>query len=187
LSGLGLIFLIGSRWRRRRATPTPVPWPAAVPVLDACGVLPPEPKRWGGLIPGALLALLALARLAHRAPDGSAEAADLLGRASRAYSAGRFADAAEYARGALSSRPPVVLHSEILCLRGESLLRDARPREAAQAFDAAVQLGGPHTAESLYGSYRAFNSTGEEPRAQAARRRLLEDFADTPWAARLTE
>jgi len=184
LTALGLLVLV---WPRRllRRRAVPVPWPAAVPALDACGALPPEPRRWGGLIPGALLVLLVAARLFARTSDRSAQAADLLARASRAYSAERFADAAEYARGALTCRPPAVLQTEILSLRGESLLRDARPTEAAEAFDAAILLGGPHTAQSLFGSYRAHSATGDQARALAARTRLLDEFPETPWAERV--
>ena len=44
-------------------------------------------------------------------------------KASRAYAADRFADAAEYARHALSQGAAGPLRAELQCLRGESLLR----------------------------------------------------------------
>ena len=107
-------------------------------------------------------------------------------KASRAYAAGRFTDAAEYARSGLGPRTPASLRAEMLCLRGESLLRAGDPRTAADAFQAALAEPepNPYLAQALFGAMRARAASGEPELAQAARERLLREFASSPWASR---
>jgi hypothetical protein len=63
--GTALVLCFGPRlhaWaERRRGQAAPVP--ARVGFIDACDLPPARDRRWGGLIPGALLALLAASRL----------------------------------------------------------------------------------------------------------------------------
>ena len=136
---MGALAAIGLAVRReRREARSP-----AAPVVVA---MPSEharaSRRWGGLVPGLLLLALALARLRSdptvKAHDQEVD--DLYKKASRAYEHERFADAAEYARHAVFAGPQSPLRFELLCLRGESLLRAGQPLDAAQAFDAAQPL-----------------------------------------------
>jgi outer membrane protein assembly factor BamD (BamD/ComL family) len=107
-------------------------------------------------------------------------------RASRAYAAGRFADAAEYARSGLGARSSPSLRAELLCLRGESLLRAGQPHLSAEAFEAvlAEPEPNPYLAQALFGATQAHAAAGETEPARVARERLLRDFATSPWAAR---
>ena len=117
----------------------------AVPITtDACD-LPAPTRRWGGLIPAALLLVLALSRFAvpDRAAAAAREAELLRGKAAQAQAEGRFADAAEYARHA-AARTQGAARAQLFCLRGESLLRDGQGEEAQRAFaEAGARPGGP--------------------------------------------
>jgi hypothetical protein len=130
-------FAARRRWRRGAA---PAPAPVALPAnLDACE-LPRPQRRWGGLIPGALLALLAASRfLPAAAPEGPrADGGELAARAQRAYDEQRFEDAAEYARHAVSASRGDKRLADVMMLRGEALLRAGQPRRAQEAFEAVL-------------------------------------------------
>jgi tetratricopeptide (TPR) repeat protein len=155
-------------------------------MLDACD-LPAPPRRWGGIIPTAVLAFLALGRFVPGAAPVDAGA--LHEKAERAYAEGRFADAAEYARHALRPSRGSGLHGQVLALRGESLMRAGRAREAAEAFEALATETpeGPYTAEALFGAAQAYEAAGDPATAARHRERLLAEFGDTAWAARARE
>jgi outer membrane protein assembly factor BamD (BamD/ComL family) len=139
-------------------------------------------------VPIALVALLAAGRLVGpRTAAESAAAASLYERASRAYTEQRYGDAAEYVRSALVLGAPPELKPELLCVRGESLLRADRPREAAEAFETVTRdfPGSPHEAQALFGAVQAREAAGEAEAAAPMRKRLLAEFGDTPWASRL--
>jgi hypothetical protein len=147
---------------------------------------PTAPRRWGGLVPAALVAVLAAGRLVG-ARDPEPLANELYGRASKAHAEARWAAAAEYARQAVLEAPKSPLVAALRCLRGESLLRASRPGEAALEFDAVVRDhgSGPYLAQALSGSARAHAAAGEEAPAQASRERLLRELGETPWAEAL--
>jgi hypothetical protein len=154
-AGLTLAALVFGVWsmRRRRVSPQPaeatttpvVATPMATPMTtDACD-LPVPTRRWGGAVPAAVILALVASRFTvpDRAQAAAREASMLREKALSAQAAGRFADAAEYARHG-ASRAKGALRTELLCLRGESLSRDDRPEESRQAFQAvAVEGGGP--------------------------------------------
>jgi hypothetical protein len=175
-----IVAAVHQSWRRlrRRAAPLPVVLPD-----DSCEVAP-APRRWGAALPaGVILVLFASRGLAlyERPPDPS----PLYEAASRAYAEDRFADAAEYARHALTRATGSSLRPELLCLRGESLLRSGQPRLAAESFEGVVQEGpGPYLPQALFGAARAYAAAGNPGEAALARERLLRDHADTPWARR---
>jgi tetratricopeptide (TPR) repeat protein len=136
---------------------------------------------WGALLPSALvvahvgLQLLALQPGTHLARE------DLAERALEAFADQRYQAAAEYARHALEGS--VALRDEMLCLRGDSLLRTGHAREAAVAYEAVLRTGlGPYQAQALYGAARAYDAAGDGARATSARERLSSEFPDTPWA-----
>ena len=134
-------------WRGR----APLPAAAGAPVpatMDACD-LPAATRRWGGVVPAAVLVGLFASRFAagDRAAAASSVAPVLRDKAIHAQAAGHFADAAEYAREG-AARSQGAARGEFLCLRGASLLRDGRPGEAQQAFRAAAGLGPPCVAPS---------------------------------------
>ena len=134
----GALGLGGIGWllfRRRAAAPRPARAAARRPQdLDDCG-LPRPPRRWGGLVPAALVALLAASRLALPSASVAArEAPALQEKAQQAYREQRFADAAEYLRHALARGGGGPQRAELLCLRGESLLHAGRPRDALEPF-----------------------------------------------------
>ncbi|HEX9202332.1 MAG TPA: tetratricopeptide repeat protein, partial [Vicinamibacteria bacterium] len=148
-------------------------------------------RRWGGLVPGLLLLALALVRLR---PDPSVKAHEreleqLYEKASRAYTDERFAEAAEYARHAVVAGPQSPIRFELLCLRGESLLRAGQPLDAAQAFEEVLQgpPNGPHVPQALFSAAAAREAAGDGAGARAHRQRLLKEFGRTPWADRLRE
>jgi hypothetical protein len=180
---LGAVALVGILALRRRVAPVPSPSPA----LDPCAA-PAPPRRWGASVPIALVALLAAGRfVGTRTASEPAVAATLYERASRAYTEQRYADAAEYVRSALVQGAPPELKPELLCVRGESLLRAERPREAAEAFEMVTRdfPGSPHEAQALFGAVQAREAAGEGEAAAPMRKRLLAEFGDTPWASRL--
>jgi len=185
---LGLAAATAVRARRKTSAPA-----AASEPLD----FGPTPRRWGAVIPLGLLVALACPRVIEGARAAmirggmlqsreAVEARNLYERASRAYSAGRFQDAAEYARNALRPSEGSSLHSELLCLRGESLLRGGRPDAALESFDALLtnQPKGPYVAQALYGTLESWTALGDTEAARRARERLLREFPDTPWAER---
>jgi tetratricopeptide (TPR) repeat protein len=178
LAGIGALASIVLRRVRRPAAPAPVVLPE-----DSCEIAP-APRRWGAAVPaGVILVLCASRALAGREP--APDPLPLYESASRAYAADRFADAAEYARHALTRATGSSLRPELLCLRGESLLRSGQPRLAAQAFEAVVQDGpGPYLPQALFGNARAYAAMGKPGEADLARERLLRDHAGTPWARR---
>jgi hypothetical protein len=184
-AALTVAALVGAGFAAaRRARPSAAPPAPAIPA-DACDAAPP-PRRWGAAVPIAVLSLLAASRatvLLEAAPDPM----PLYEAASRAYGEGRFADAAEYARHALSRAGEArALRHELLCLRGESLLLADEPALAAEAFDAVAREGtGSYLAQALSGGARAHAAVGEETEARASRERLLRDHAESPWARRL--
>ena len=172
--------------RRRRLRGRPRAAPEDVPPipLDECA-MPPPTRRWGAVIPAAFLLACIGARLATLRPVVR-NPMPLYESASRAYGAGRFADAAEYARHALDQGAQAPLRAELLCLRGESLLRASQARLAAQAFqDVLAQPGpNPYVAQALFGLMQARAADGDTEHARAARDQLLRDFAGSPWANR---
>ena len=192
-AGLGLslvaLVLAAVLWLRYRRRPRVTPPPAAPIRVDVtCDAedLPKPPRRWGGALPAALLVLLGAARLFHGEPDRSAEAQDLYERASLAYADDRFADAAEYARhGAARGAAP--LREELLCLRGESLLRAGQAALALDSFETLLRESpdGPYTAQALFSGASAREAKGDAEGARADRRRLLDEYSDTPWAKRI--
>jgi hypothetical protein len=129
--GTGVAVLARRRQRRRRPQPEPLTPP--IP-LDECTV-PPPTRRWGAVIPAALFVACAGARL-WTARTVAPDPMPLYEKASRAYAEARYADAAEYARHALGQRAAAPLRAELLCLRGESLLRAGQAAVAAPVFQA---------------------------------------------------
>jgi hypothetical protein len=180
LAGLGAAGFLGMRRLRRRAAPVPVVLPA-----DSCETAP-APRRWGAAVPAGILLLLFVSRALVREPVP--DPLPLYESASRAYADARYADAAEYSRHALSRATGSSLRPELLCLRGESLLRAGHPRLAAEAFEAVVEDGpGPYLPQALFGNSRAHAAAGKPGEAALARERLLRDHPDTPWARRARE
>ena len=192
LSGAGALAALWLIRRRRR----PIASAAALAVasrraaLEACGDTPAPPRRWGGVIPAGLLMGLAALRALSAATDGGGSEAtttELYARASRAYAAERYADAAEYLRHAIPRANDPDLRPELLCLRGESLLRSGAPEAAAPEFERALDEspGGPHAAQALFGLALAQEASGRAAAAAETRLRLRRQFPDTPWVARL--
>jgi TolA-binding protein len=173
--------------RRRRRHEQPRPRPENVPPipLDDCAAMPAPTRRWGAAIPAAFLLACLGARLATLRPV-RVDPMPLYESASRAYGAGRFADAAEYARHVLSLGGIGPLRAEVLCLRGESLLRAGQARRAAQSFQdvLAEPEPNPYVAQALFGVMQARAADGDAEHARAARDQLLRDFATSPWARR---
>jgi 6-pyruvoyl-tetrahydropterin synthase related domain len=191
---IGLVLTLGAfalwaGWarhaRRRVPAASAVAGAAAAPILDGCAA-PPPPRRWGGLIPASLVLLLVGARFVAGTRAPAVDRNGLYEKASRAYAEERFDDAAEYARHALSGDNASPLRAELWCLQGESLLRLGRPREAIEAFEAVVAKlpESPYMPQALFGRALAREAAGEVSGASADRRRLAEEFADTPWARR---
>ncbi len=181
LTALAVIAAVVDLVRRRRRRPAVAP--AVVLPDDACG-FPPPPRRWGAAVPAALIAALFASRLVALAEDAP-DPLPLYESASRAYAGGRYAEAAEYARHSLTRAAGWPLRPDLLCLRGESLLRSGQPAEAAQAFEAVVELGpGPYLPQALYGNARAYAAAGKTGESRLARERLLRDHGGSPWARR---
>ena len=136
-------------------------------------------------VPVLLVAGLAALRLVPE-PSRAADIEQLYERASRAYAAERWEDAAEYARGAVSLiRAPEPRRAELLCLRGEALLRAGHAREATEPLREVVE-GEPdaHRPQALYSGAVALEAAGDAEGAAAFRRRLREEYPGTPWAMR---
>jgi hypothetical protein len=179
LSAVALGALGFSAWHRRRAAP---PRPVLVLAPDPCAETK-VPWRWGGLVPAGLVLLLAASRFVDRHHGQAVEPMLLYERASKAYSAERYEDASEYARLALAR-----MHGpELRCLRGQSLLRLQRFREAATEFEAVLSESptSPYVPEALFGAAQAHEAAGDVEAARAPRQRLLQEFGKTPWAQRL--
>ena len=109
-------------------------------------------------------------------------------KASCAYAADRFADAAEYARHALSEGAAGPLRAELSCLRGESLLRSGQPEPAARAFQAVASdlPVSPYVPQALFGLVQSRRQSGDLAGAEEARARLLREYGESPWARRLS-
>jgi hypothetical protein len=167
----------------RRRRPSPSGAAIALPG-DACD-LPPPTRRWGGFVSGGVLLALGVAGVltpaSHAPREG--EAAALLDRASRAYASRRLEDAAEYASQAASFRSGPEVRGALLALRGESLLRLGRAREAAAVFEELTGFP-PYRPQALCRAGEAYESVGDA-RAAAVRERLAREFPGTPWARRL--
>ena len=184
-AGIGLAVLaIGlvaaSTWRRRRAEEDPG---------EAAGAQPPAAGRSPWLLSALPLALVAGVAALRLVPEPShAGAVDALdARASRAYAEERWEDAAEYARHAaalLASPDP--RRAELLCVRGEALLRAGHAREAVEPFTLVVEgEPGPHRPQALHSGALAREAAGDPEGASAWRRQLREEYPETPWARRL--
>jgi hypothetical protein len=181
---LGLVL----QWPVRRWLAARRPAPVVDVPVDACA-LPdaPSPRRWGAVIPGALMVTMVGARFVLGG-DPVPDPQPLYEKASRAYAEQRFAEAAEYARHAVSRATDSPLRTELLCLRGESLLRSKEPRLAREAFEAALREPhpGPYQPQALFGLAEAHAAAGEAADAARARDRLLREHPETPWARRAT-
>jgi hypothetical protein len=142
-AGLTLAALAFGCWSLvRRPRPAPVSEAPGTPVTtDACD-LPPATRRWGGLVPAAVLAVLVASRLAvpDRAAAAAREAGVLRDKAHRAQAEGRFADAAEYARHA-AARATGPTRAEVLCLRAACLVQAGQDQEARAVFAEAAVAG----------------------------------------------
>jgi len=149
---------------------------------------PPSARGAGALaaLPLVLVAVLAVLRLVP-GPSPAAETDRLYERASRAYAAEKWEDAAEYARGAVSLLPPgEPRRAELLCLRGEALLRAGHARQAVEPFTLVAEgLAEPHRPQALYSGAVALEASGDAERAAVFRRTLREEYPETPWARRL--
>jgi hypothetical protein len=175
VAGLGWA---GHRRRRRRAGASA---PEPEEPVDRDG------RRWVRAVPLAIVTLLAAMRLVPGpSPPGDGER--LYEHASRAYGEGHWADAAEYARHAVALLPATESRrAELLCVRGEALLRSGHPREAVEAFAEVVARApsDPHRAQALFSGAVAKEATGDAAGAAVWRRQLEEQFPGNPWAERL--
>jgi hypothetical protein len=186
---LGLMLTAGGlslaawTWLRRR--PSPAGRAAGVDVAS-CPPDQPQPRRWGAGVPVGLIGVLVAARFVDAALRHPPDPVPLYERASRAYAGDRFTDAAEYARHAVARTRDPRLRAELLCLRGESLLRSGEPVQAAEAFETVLEEdpSGPYVPQALFGSAEAHARSGEVEQAARARGRLGAEYPDTPWAKR---
>jgi hypothetical protein len=137
-------------------------------------------------VPLVLVAAIAALRLVPE-PSPAGEIASLYERASRAYAAERWEDAAEYARHATALLPsPDPRRAELLCVRGEALLRAGHARAAVEPFTTVAEgEPGPHQPQALYSGALALEAADDAGGAAAFRRRLREEHPETPWARRL--
>jgi hypothetical protein len=184
LTALAVVVLAAQGPVRRRLSARSA-GQAATPVpADACE-LPAPPRRWGFVVPVSLLAALVTARF-FAAGEPVLDPQPLYEKASRAYAEQRFPEAAEYARNALSRARDSPLRTELLCLRGESLLRAGEARLARDVFEAALRepQPGPYLPQALFGLSQAQAASGEASDAARTRSRLLREHPDTPWARR---
>jgi hypothetical protein len=127
----------------------------------------------------------ALRLLPEPSHSGALDALDA--RASQAYAEERWEDAAEYARHAAALLPsPDPRRAELLCVRGEALLRAGHAREAVEPFTLVVEgEPGPHRPQALHSGAVAREAAGDPEGASAWRRQLREEYPETPWARRL--
>jgi tetratricopeptide (TPR) repeat protein len=134
-------------------------------------------------LPVVLVATLAALRLVPGASHAG-EIEPLYERASRAYAAERWEDAAEYARHAAALLPSAdPRRAELLCVRGEALLRAGHAREAVEPFTLVVEdEPGPHRPQALHSGALAREAAGDAEGAAAWRRQLREEYPETPWA-----
>jgi hypothetical protein len=181
--GLGAGTLVaGLAWaghrRRRRAEPSPRG------AGERTDVVEPRLVRVGPL---ALVTLLAAVRLVPGpSPPGDEER--LYEQASRAYGEKRWAAAAEYARHAVALFPATEpRRTELLCVRGEALLRSGHPRQALDAFAEVVAgaASDPHRAQALFSGAVAKEALGDVEGAAEWRQQLTEVFPGNPWAERI--
>jgi TolA-binding protein len=135
-------------------------------------------------VPAGLFALLAVGRLAAPSEAPAREGIALQEKALEAYRERRFADAAEYLRHALARGAGGERRAELLCLRGESLLQAGRPREALEPLATLQreQPASPLIARALAGEALAREALGDIPGAEAARRRLRDEFPQSSAA-----
>jgi hypothetical protein len=196
--GLGLAAVavaLAAALAARARRSAPVPASAGAPGRDVRG-------RALGALPIVMVVTLAALRLtptfraalteaARRlAPPSQAaetEAEALDARASQAYAEERWEDAAEYARHAAALLPsPDTRRAELLCVRGEALLRAGHAREAVEPFTLVVEgEPGPHRPQALHSGAVAREAAGDPEGASAWRRQLREEYPETPWARRL--
>jgi TolA-binding protein len=138
-------------------------------------------------LPFVIVAVLAAARLWPAAsPAGDEDW--LYEQASRAYAKGRWLDSAEYARhGAARFPASEPRRAELLCVRGEALLRSGHPREAVEAFTEVVSQvpDDPHRPQALFSGALAKEAAGDDAGAALWRRWLREQFPGNPWTDRL--
>ncbi len=173
---------------RKRASHTPR-GPTTDTSVAAASSGEAVPRSRGALVrllPLAILASLAALRFVpERRPEVDLSWLDE--RASRAYSDEQWETAAEYARHAIERLPTeAARRNELLCLRGESLLRAGHPRLAAEAFRPVVDTGsGPHRPQALFSGAVAREAAGDAEGAAAWRASLRADHPQTPWAERL--
>jgi hypothetical protein len=184
-AGLGLaVIAIGlaaaSTRRRRRGGGDPG---------EPAGERLPAAGRWApfpSVLPLALIVgVAALRLLPEPSHSGALDALDA--RASQAYAEERWEDAAEYARHAAALLPsPDPRRAELLCVRGEALLRAGHAREAVEPFTLVVEgEPGPHRPQALHSGAVAREAAGDPEGASAWRRQLREEYPETPWARRL--
>jgi hypothetical protein len=183
--GLGGLGLLRGRGRRPPSPGHVGPTEASLRLAEHA----PPTRRWGGALPAALLVALAAARFVVGPRDSSAEAREVYERASQAYAQDRHAEAAEYARHAAWLGTGTPLRDEMLCLRGESLLRTDRPDAAAEVFETLLRESpsSPYVAQALWSGALARERAGNAEGAREWRQRLREGHSDTPWAQRLTD
>ncbi len=138
------------------------------------------------LLPLAIVTGLAALRLAP-GPRPVADVKWLDEGASRAFAEERWETAAEYARHAIDILAAEDLRrNELLCLRGEALLRAGHPRIAVQAFAPVIEAGsGPYRPQALYSGALAREAAGDSEGAAAWRLALRHEHPKTPWAERL--
>jgi tetratricopeptide (TPR) repeat protein len=179
LTGLTLASWIASFVRRKAPSAPTEPVPVIVPDKS--------PVKWGGVVPGTILIVLVAARFIPPPKPDPTLREKLYEKASKAYGEDRFEDATEYARHALDHEASTSLRAELLCLRGESLLRAGHPREAVAAFQEVLDTAGgsPYLAQALYSGAQAKDAAGDTLGAMADRQRLLRELPHTPWAQRL--
>jgi hypothetical protein len=179
----GLTVFGGIAWAVRRRKPSVPAEPVPVIVPDK------SPAKWGGVVPAAILVALAAARFVPPAKLDPKLREQLYEKASKAFGEDRFEDAAEYARHAVDLETSSSLRAELLCLRGESLLRAGHPREAAHAFQEVVDTaaGSPYLAQALFSGAVAKEAMEDALGARADRDRLRRELPLTSWAKRLQE
>jgi len=153
-----LLIAVGARYwpRSRREDDAPPPVPILSFIAQGCG--PPPSRRLGGLIPAALILTLFAIRFLPAADEVNV-AGELLTKAEVAATAGRYADAAEYARHGISLAEAEDVAAELRLVRAEALL----------------ELGDDEPARSLLDEVLADEPSPElEERAQAALKRTEE-------------